>query len=119
MKKIAIAATAVTLAAPTWAETPQSGGSLMRKGVELFFQGLQTELEPAMSEMQKLVEELTPELRNFAEQMGPALKDMMDQVDDWSMYEAPQILENGDIIIRRVQPQDQAPIVSPEEEIEL
>ncbi len=109
MKKIAATtaiATAVTLSTPTWAED-QSGPSLMRKGVELFFQGLQTELEPALTEMQNFVEELTPELRRFAENMGPALADLMEQVDDWAVYEAPEMLPNGDIIIRRKTPLDE------------
>ncbi len=108
MKKIAATtaiATAVTLSSPTWAQD-QDGPSLMRKGVELFFQGLQTELEPAITEMQKFVDELTPELRRFAESMGPALADMMNQVEDWSVYEAPEMLPNGDIIIRRKPPTD-------------
>ena len=91
---------ALTLATPTFAQE-EEGSSLMKRGIELFFQGLQEELDPALEEMQNWVEELTPELRNFAEGMGPALGDMMGRIDDWTLYEAPEILPNGDIIIRR------------------
>ena len=34
-------------------------------------------------------------------EMGPALAEIADKVEDWSRYEAPEILPNGDIIIRR------------------
>jgi len=46
------------------------------------------------------------------------LAEMLDQVEDWSAYHPPQILDNGDILIRRKspkpaeapQPQTDAPI---------
>lgn len=118
MKKIALAsAAAVTLATPTWSQ--DDGPSLMRRGVELFFQGLQTELEPAVTEMQNLIEELTPELRNFAQSMGPALSELMDQVEDWSAYNAPEMLPNGDIIIRRKPVAEDTPPTDPVDEVEL
>jgi len=122
MKKIAATtALAVTLSTPTWAQTENDGPSLMRKGVELFFKGLQTELEPALTEMQNFVDELTPELRRFAENMGPALADLMDQVEDWSVYETPEMLPNGDIIIRRKPPLDEIEetLEQPEEGVDL
>jgi hypothetical protein len=36
--------------------------------------------------------------------MGPALADLMEKVDDWTVYHPPEMLENGDILIRRKQP---------------
>lgn len=64
--------------------------SMMERGAQQFLEGLLLEMEPAFDSM-----------RGFIEQMGPALTDLMGQVEDWSVYEAPEILPNGDIIIRR------------------
>jgi hypothetical protein len=50
--------------------------------------------------------------------MGPALRDLMDQVGDLSAYHAPEVLPNGDIIIRRKTPQEMQDI-PPDGEIEL
>lgn len=33
--------------------------------------------------------------------MGPKLRAVLEDVEDWSVYEAPEVLDNGDIIIRR------------------
>ena len=41
--------------------------------------------------------------------MRPALADMMDEVQDWSRYGQPEILPNGDIIIRRKPDQEDLP----------
>ncbi|MDG1471866.1 MAG: hypothetical protein P8Q26_09960 [Ascidiaceihabitans sp.] len=97
---------AITLIAMMSAATPAladeiDGLSLMERGVQLFFEGLLQEVEPAMDGLQGFAEQVGPSLQDFATQMGPALGDLMDQVDDWSVYEAPEILPNGDIIIRR------------------
>ncbi|MEP2641916.1 hypothetical protein [Roseobacter sp.] len=64
--------------------------SVMERGVQQFLEGLLLDMEPAFDSM-----------RGFIEQMGPALADLMHEVQDWSVYEAPEILPNGDIIIRR------------------
>ena len=45
--------------------------------------------------------------------MAPYLRDLLQQVDDWSVYEAPEVLPNGDIILRKkISP----PSVSPQPE---
>jgi hypothetical protein len=33
--------------------------------------------------------------------MGPKLRAVLDDVEDWSVYSPPEVLPNGDIIIRR------------------
>lgn len=43
-------------------------------------------------------------LQQLFEEMGPALEDLEGFVDDLSAYEAPEILPNGDILIRRKPP---------------
>jgi hypothetical protein len=52
------------------------GADLVQEGMKLLMQGLMDEI-------------------------GPALGDLKDQIVDWSLYEAPVILPNGDILIRR------------------
>ena len=79
------------------------GSSLMEEGAKLFFRGLMEEMEPALRELDRLGEEIEPAIRSFAEEMGPALRDLMTKVEDWSAYEAPEILPNGDILMRRKQ----------------
>nr|WP_204115103.1 hypothetical protein [Shimia biformata] len=78
-----------------------TGKSLMEEGMRLFFEGLQQQMEPTMDELKGLAEEMGPAMRGFFAEMGPALADLLEQVDDWSAYEAPEMLPNGDIIIRR------------------
>lgn len=71
---------------------------MMERGAQDFLEGLLLEMEPAWREFQ-----------GFMDEMGPAMIDLMDEIKDWSAYEAPEILDNGDIIIRR-KPAPQDPI---------
>lgn len=91
----------VALAQPTAAQEQEDGRSLMEQGAELFFDGLREELDPALRELRDLAQEYGPAMRDFAVEMGPKLEGIMDEVKDWSAYQAPEILPNGDIIIRR------------------
>ncbi|KUP91112.1 hypothetical protein [Tritonibacter horizontis] len=74
---------------------------LMEQGMELFFEGLRREMAPTLDEAARLLAQVGPSMRNFLMEMGPALSEIADQVEDWSLYEMPEILPNGDIIIRR------------------
>lgn len=89
--------------------------------MRLFFRGLMDEMGPALDELEGMTREIEPALRDFAAEMGPALRDLMGQVEDWSAYHPPEILPNGDIIIRRKTPEEQdAPAPEGEEgQIEL
>ena len=90
------------LAGPAMAEDDaQDGLSLMERGAQLFMEGILKEMEPAIDEFAGLADQMGPALKNFAEEMGPRLGALMEQVEDWSVYEAPEMLPNGDIIIRR------------------
>lgn len=93
----------LALASPAFAQDRQEneGPSLMERGAQMLLEGLLREMEPALDEFQGLAEEFGPALQSFASQMGPALRDLLEQVEDWSIYAPPEILENGDIIIRR------------------
>lgn len=77
------------------------GLSLMDRGAKMFMEGILKEMEPAIDEFEGLKEQMGPVLKNFASEMGPKLAELMEQVDDWSVYSAPEMQPNGDIIIRR------------------
>ena len=98
MKRLFIPVTLVAaLATPSYAQDDDEGLSLMERGARMFMDGIMKEMEPAIDDL----EDFGPAMRNFAQEMGPALRDLMDQVEDWSVYNAPEVLPNGDIIIRR------------------
>lgn len=87
---------------PIWAQeiTPKAppaevdeGFDLMEEGAKLLLRGLLSEMEPALDEMGKAMEEMAPAIRELVEMMG-----------DIRNYHAPEMLPNGDIIIRRKTP---------------
>jgi hypothetical protein len=102
---------ALMLATPALA---QDEPSLMERGAKQFFEGLMQEMAPALDELTQLMEEAGPALQSFMAQMGPKLGAVLEEVEDWSLYEAPEVQPNGDIIIRR---KPEAPAVTPEEEM--
>ncbi len=83
-----------------------SGKSLMERGAELFLEGLRQEMEPTLDDLRSLADQFGPALQSFMQEMGPALAELATQVQDWSRYETPEMLPNGDIIIRKKPPQD-------------
>ena len=90
-----ILALGLALSGPALAqEAEEEGRSLMEEGARLFWEGIRRE-------------------------MGPALRDLMDQVGDLSAYHSPEVLPNGDIIIRRKTPQELQDAPAPDGEIEL
>ena len=99
MKRVLTFAFVLALASPVVAEQHDEAPSLMERGAQQFLEGLLREMEPALDDM-----------RAFMDQMGPAMMDLLETVEDWSRYEPPEVLENGDIIIRR------KPDVEPEPE---
>jgi hypothetical protein len=103
MKQIITVAFAICLAVPAAAQDDgmDQGMSLMEQGARLFFEGLMSEMEPTLDEFKSMAEEMGPALESLRAEMGPALADLFDKVDDFRNYQAPEILENGDIIIRR------------------
>ena len=78
------------LVAPATSQAQEDDSSLMEQGAQQFLEGLLREMEPALESM-----------RDFMDEMGPAMREILEDVQDWSRYEPPEILENGDIIIRR------------------
>ncbi|NVO54523.1 hypothetical protein HW561_01805 [Rhodobacteraceae bacterium B1Z28] len=106
MKRIlTIAAISATLVLPAAAQE-DNGQSLMEQGAELFFDGLRKEMEPALDDLLGLANEFGPAMQSFFAEMGPAIAELAGEIKDWSAYEAPEMLPNGDIIIRKKTPQD-------------
>ena len=89
------------VAGPDPEEAPEEGFSLMEEGARLLFRGILEEIGPALEGIEGTAEEMRPALRAFAEQMGPALVELLGRVDEIRHYEPPELLPNGDIIIRR------------------
>lgn len=102
-----ITATVLSFAAPVSAQEAEddpSGMSLMERGAQMFMDGIMREMEPAMKDLKGLAETMGPELRRFVQEMGPAFGELMGQIDDLSAYHPPELLPNGDIILRRKAP---------------
>jgi len=107
MKQLAgltlIAALSVTPVVAQEDTPPQTddGLSLMEEGARMLLRGLMTEVEPAIEGLRDGFEKMGPEFSEFVRTIGPAFAELLNQVDDFRNYEAPEFLPNGDIIIRR------------------
>lgn len=68
--------------------------------------------QDSQQHMEKWAKRFGPSLEAF----GPKIDALLDKVDDWTLYELPEILENGDIIMRRKHPKapDHPNAVTPE-----
>ncbi len=94
------------LATPALAEEPlvtpkaDDGFSLMEEGIKLVMRGMMTEMQPALDEMGKALDEVEPHLK----ELGPKLQQLIALIDDIGNYDAPVMLDNGDILIRRNAP---------------
>lgn len=87
------------------------GLSLMEEGAKLLLRGLMAEMEPKLEELQGLTDDMSAAMEEFGATMGPALAELMTHIDDMRNYDAPEILPNGDIIIRR---NPDAPVYEPD-----
>ena len=95
------------------------GFSLMEEGAKLLLRGLMQEMEPAIDDLAGMSGEISEAMKLLGNEMGPALAEMLTRIDDMRNYDAPEMLPNGDIIIRR---REDAPVYTPDPdtgEIEL
>lgn len=124
---IPVAAIVAALALPAWGQdTPpapenppediERGFSLLEEGAKIILRSMIDEVEPALKDLQA-------ELGDAWAEMGPVLRDlarMIGQIDD---YHPPEMLPNGDIILRRkvpLAPEDELPeTAEPGSEIEI
>lgn len=118
MNRIAAASAlaALTIAAsPVCAQeakpSTEEGFSLLEEGAKIILRSLMDEVEPALKDMHKQFGEAVGE-------MGPALQKLAEMIGDVRNYEPPEMLPNGDIIIRRKTPDEQA-LPEPGEDIEI
>jgi hypothetical protein len=90
MKHIIIALTLTLTPAMAQEADTDKGLSLLEEGAGLLLRGMMSDMEPAMQDMAKA----------FAE-AEPMLRELMAMMDDLTNYHAPEVLPNGDILIRR------------------
>ncbi|WP_410217878.1 AAA+ family ATPase [Paracoccus sp. (in: a-proteobacteria)] len=99
---LSLALFVVLLPAPVLSQATddtKQGLGLVQRGIGMLFRQFQDSAGPD-------VEGLTRDLSDRLQQMAPALENLATIVDDIRNYEAPERLENGDILIRR---RDEAP----------
>lgn len=110
-----ICATCALVAIPAHAE--EDSKSLMERGAELFLEGLRQEMEPTIEDLRGFAEQFGPALQSFLQEMGPALAELATEVKDWTAYETPEMLPNGDIIIRKKPAQERPEETVPQDDI--
>lgn len=81
---------------------PDDAPSGFDDGLGLFFRQLIEEMEPAMRD-------LAGEMEAFASGMEPMLRELARRMRDVTDYEPPEMLPNGDIIIRKRRPDEFGP----------
>ncbi len=68
----------------------EEGVDLLQRGMRSILDGFIAEMEPALDEMSRALTE-----------MQPMAEELMKLIDDIGNFEAPVVLQNGDILIRR------------------
>ncbi|MCB6178767.1 hypothetical protein LHP98_11570 [Rhodobacter sp. Har01] len=76
------------------------GFSLMEEGAKLILRGMMDEMEPAFQEMDKALTEIKPMMQELA----PRLKELVVLLGDLENFHPPEVLPNGDVLIRRKVP---------------
>lgn len=92
---------ALGLGSPVLSQDQDQDQSPPGGGLEKWLDDFRDGMGDALGGLQGWAETVGPAMKSFIDEMGPALSDMMDEVKDWSRYETPEMLPNGDIIIRR------------------
>ena len=82
------------MAPDTDAPRADSGGDLFERGLESFMQNMLKEAEPHLDRLGR-------DLGDTVNSLRPVLGDIGTLMDDVKNYQAPERLENGDILIRR------------------
>jgi hypothetical protein len=98
MKQFVPLAFAVVLALPAHAQDDPPAGEGLFNFMERMLRDFMTEAEPQLRELERGLNALTPEMERLMERMRDA-----------TQYYPPEMLPNGDILIRRRQPENDAP----------
>lgn len=88
-------------APPTAGDDTSEGLDLMQEGARQLLRGLMREVEPQMDEMGKALDEMGQRMGEALDTAQPWVTGLMALMDDIGNYEAPELLPNGDIVIRR------------------
>jgi hypothetical protein len=110
---------------PAVPRAEDDGFSLAQEGAKLILRGLMTEMQPALDEMARSLDEVGPRLEGLGDELAPKLRQLVAMIDDFKNYDAPVMLPNGDILIRRNAPLvpvprlPDRPLPGPKGEIEL
>lgn len=116
MKRFAPLILAIALATPVIAQEEEDTSELFKRFEQLS--------DDAQSMLKGWVEDLGPKL----DELGPAMEDLAERLGEMSTYHAPEVLENGDILIRRKTPLPpkeepleprETPLTNPQNTIEL
>lgn len=90
-------AAALLLATPALAQD-EPPRTFLEQWADQMMQGLVDEITP---EIERFMNELGPEFEAMMEGIVPALTELLSSLGGIAYYEMPEILPNGDIIIRR------------------
>ncbi|MEZ5778304.1 MAG: AAA+ family ATPase [Paracoccaceae bacterium] len=111
--------TAYAFAILAIATTPALGeGGTAEKGFSLIEEGAKIILRSMIDEMEPALKDLHSEFGQAFQDMEPALRQLAEMLGDIRNYHAPEVLPNGDIIIRRKTPEELA-MPDPGEDIEI
>lgn len=84
----------------------EEGSDLLQEGAKLLLRGLMAEIEPELGDMAQAWEDAAPQIQSLMQMIG-----------DIRNYHAPEMLPNGDILIRKKTPAEIAQDASPEIEL--
>ncbi len=98
--------------------TPAAAQDSPTDGFDLRFEGARRIMRHLMEEMGSTLENLDDLADDLAADLGPAMEELRALIDDLSVYQPPEMLPNGDIIIRRKPPPEGAP-PGPEDAVEI
>jgi hypothetical protein len=103
MKHLALLGLLVLPLSPALAEGQSSsdveqGMSLLEQGAQMMMRGMMAEMEPSLNEMADA----------FA-QAQPVLRDLVGMMKNLNDYHPPEMMPNGDIILRHKLPGEMAP----------
>lgn len=79
----------------------EEGLGLVERGTRMILRGLMAEVEPRLKEMGE-------DLESALAEMEPAMRELARKIGDIRNYHPPEMLPNGDIILRRKVPLDPA-----------
>jgi hypothetical protein len=107
MKRIALTLTACLIALPAAAQdaTPQEppeDSQPLLPFLEQFGQDMMRQFQEEIApDLERMMEKMGPEMERLMAEILPRLQELGDTLGGLTQYELPEILPNGDIIIRR------------------